>query len=394
MQALLDDTKAALADLIAFPTVSSDSNLDLITYAAEKLTNCGANIFIQRDESGQKANLFATIGPDGDGGIVLSGHTDVVPADGNEWQSDPFLLRESEGKLFGRGTCDMKGFIAAALAIAPRYAAADLKRPIHFAFTFDEEVGCLGGQQLTAELKRLGIRPAVAIIGEPTEMRIIEGHKGCYEYTTEFTGLEGHASNPLLGVNAIEYASRYMDKLFSIGRELRETAPKNRFTPPWTTVQVGRIEGGSARNVIAGRCMLEWEMRPVRRSDVNSIKTGMRTFCEEVLLPEMRAVAPGADICTHVIGEIEGLEPMDENEARDIVAALTGKENAEVVAFGTEAGLFQQLGISTVVCGPGSIAQAHKPDEFVSEAQLQACLHMLVGLERKLVSGKGLDDQG
>lgn len=383
--ALIDDTKAKLADLIGYPTVSADSNLELIAYAAEKLTDCGATITILRDETGRKANLFATLGPEGDGGIVLSGHTDVVPADAQEWTSDPFEMREAGGLLFGRGSCDMKGFIAAALAVAPRFAEHELVRPLHFAFTYDEEVGCLGARQLADELERMGIRPSAAIIGEPTEMRIIEGHKGCYEYTTSFTGFEGHASAPDAGVNAIEYAVRYITRLMELGGELKGRAPPgSRFEPPWSTVQAGRIEGGSARNVIAGHCSVEWEMRPVQRSDAAFVKSSLGTYCEEVLLPAMRAVAPDAGISMEVIGEVAGLEPVSDNEARRIVAELTGANSAEVVSFGTEAGLFQALGMTVVVCGPGSIEQAHKPDEFVAVTQLQSCLDMLLGLERKL----------
>ncbi len=385
--ALIDDTKAILAELIAYPTVSADGNLALIAYAAEKLTECGAAITILRDETGQKANLFGTLGPEGNGGIVLSGHTDVVPANAEEWTSDPFKLREADGLIYGRGSCDMKGFIAAVLAVAPRYAALELRRPLHFAFTYDEEVGCLGARQLVEELERLNIRPAAAIIGEPTEMRIIEGHKGCYEYTTSFAGFEGHASTPDLGVNAVEYAVRYITRLMELGEELKAMAPEGSpFTPPWTTVQVGRIEGGSARNVIAGHCHVEWEMRPVRNADAGYVKSSLGAYCEEVLLPAMRRIAPDAGIRTEVIGEVAGLEPVPENEARRIVAELTGANSADVVSFGTEAGLFQALGMSVVVCGPGSIEQAHKPDEFVSEAQLHACLEMLLGLESKLVA--------
>ncbi|MBW9051444.1 acetylornithine deacetylase [Rhizobium mesosinicum] len=382
----LEATRSILTDLIAFPTVSADSNLTLIDYAAERLSHSGARVFLMKDATGLKANLFASIGPDCDGGIVLSGHTDVVPADESEWQSDPFSAREADGLIYGRGACDMKGFIAAALAMAPDYASLNLKRPIHFAFTYDEEVGCLGGQQLVSELARRGIKPSVAIIGEPTDMRIIEGHKGCYEYTTEFIGLEGHASNPDLGVNAIEYAVRYIGRLLEIGGELRQSTPSSPFTPPWTTIQTGRIEGGKARNVIAGHCAVEWEMRPVRGADVDYVKRRIATYCEEVLLPAMRAVSPSACIHTHVVGEIDGLEPVTDNEARAIVSALTGATTADVVSFGTEAGLFQKLGISTVVCGPGSIDQAHKPDEFISCTQLKACLDMLSGLKQRLTT--------
>ena len=384
---LIERTKAVLSDLIAFPTVSADSNTALIGYAEEKLKDCGARAFVSFDETGSKANLFATIGPEGDGGIVLSGHSDVVPVDGQNWTSDPFVMREADGLLYGRGTCDMKGFIAACIAMAPVFAEAELVRPVHFAFTYDEEVGCFGARALMGELERAGIRPSVCIIGEPTSMRIIEGHKGCFEYTTEFTGTGGHGSEPDKGVNAVEYAVRYVSRLMALGEELKERAPRNnRFDPPWTTVQVGRMEGGAARNVIAGHCSVEWEMRPVAGDDADHVKNALQAYVDGDLLPAMRAVAPEAGIVTHVVGEVEGLEPVERSEALEIVRELTGNTETEVVSFGTEAGLFQKAGISTVVCGPGSIAQAHKPDEFVSIDQLASCLDMLDRLVAKLAA--------
>ena len=379
-------TREILADLVAFPSISSASNLDLIAYASDLLGAAGARLSVIRDESGTKANLFATIGPDGDGGIVLSGHTDVVPVDGQDWTSDPFALREAEGRLYGRGTCDMKGFIACCLAMAPEFAARELRRPLHFAFTYDEEVGCFGARALMAELARAGVRPSAAIIGEPTMMRIIEGHKGCYEYTTEFRGLEGHGSQPDRGVNAVHYAVRYIARLLELAEELKRRAPaESRFQPPWTTLQVGRFEGGAARNIIAGHAVVEWEMRPVQPADADYVKENIQAYIDDVLKPAMKAVSAEADIMTHVIGEVEGLEPVAESEARRIVSELTGLSEAEVVAFGTEAGLFQRAGISAVICGPGSIDQAHKPDEFVSVEQLASCLSMLERLKARLV---------
>lgn len=382
---MLARTQEILDKLVAFPTVSSDSNLELIAYAADLLSDAGATLSLSRDETGTKANLFATIGPAGDGGIVLSGHTDVVPADPAEWTSDPFVLSERGGRLYGRGTCDMKGFIAAALAMAPRFAAAGLTRPLHVALTYDEEIGCFGARALVGELAKAGVRPAVAIVGEPTMMGVIEGHKGCFEYTTEFTGLEGHGSQPDKGVNAVEYATRYVTRLLDLGEKLKTRAPAgSRFDPPWTTVQVGRMNGGAARNVIAGTCAVEWEMRPVSQSDAAYVKTDLADYVDTVLLPAMRAIAPQSGIVTHVIGEVEGLQVVSESEARDIVCELTGCDHADVVPFGTEAGLFQSAGISSVICGPGSIAQAHKPDEFIALDQLAACLEMLEKLKPKL----------
>ncbi len=381
----IDDTQAILADLVGFPTVSADTNLELIAYAAALLGEHGAAITMTRDDTGHKANLFATLGPDTDGGIVLAGHSDVVPATEEEWDSDPFVLRAADGRLYGRGACDMKGFIAAVLASVPRYAELDLKRPVHVALTYDEEVGCLGARQLVAELQHLGVRPAVAVIGEPTEMHVVEGHKGCYEYTTAFTGLEAHAAYPEAGVNAIEFAARYVGRLARLAGELTEQPVRNnRFDPPFTTIQVGRIEGGVARNVIPGHCRIEWEMRPVNPHDADFVKTRLKRFEEDELLPAMRARYGDAAIVTEVIGELEGLEPAEDGEAQRIVAELVGADEGKFAAFGTEAGVYTRLGLSAVVCGPGSIDQAHKPNEYVTVAQLQACVDMLAGLERKL----------
>jgi len=386
--ALIDDTKRILADLVAFPTVSADSNLELIAYAADRLGACGATIKIMRDESGQKANLFATIGPDRDGGVVLCGHTDVVPAEEQDWFSDPFTAREADGRIYGRGTCDMKGFVAAAMAVAPHFSRQQLVRPVHIALTYDEEVGCLGARRLSEELEQMAFAPVIAIVGEPTGMRPVEGHKGCFEYTTVFTGLKGHGSQPDAGVNAVEYAIRYAARLIKLAERLKSNPADPRFAPPWTTLQLGRVDGGIARNVIAGHCILEWEMRPLRAQDAADVRSDLDAYCETVLLPAMRAVYPGASIETEIIGEVRGLEPIDDSEALRLVAGLTGAADAELVSFGTEAGLYQALGMSTVVCGPGSISEAHKPDEFVEIAQLQACLDMLTGLSRKLSEDK------
>ncbi|SIO28261.1 acetylornithine deacetylase [Rhodovulum sp. ES.010] len=378
----LQETREILADLVAFPTVSSDSNLEMIVHIAAMLGELGAHVELFHDESGHKANLFATLGPrEAGGGLVLSGHTDVVPVTDQTWTNDPFTLREADGRLYGRGTCDMKGFIAATLAMAPAYAALDLKRPLHFAFTHDEEVGCLGGQALVRELAARGLRPEIAIIGEPTEMRIVEAHKGCCEYTVAFHGLEGHGSNPDAGVNAAEAAVRYVSRLLDLAEALKARAPHNNpFEPPWTTINLGRISGGHAHNVIPGKAEVEWEMRPVQQSDQDFVNDEMARHVADTLLPAMRAVDPRADIVTHVIGEVAGLEPMDDSAARRLLAELTGEARAETVAFSTEAGLFQSLGCAAAVCGPGSIAQAHKPDEYVTLDQLGQCLDMLDGL--------------
>ncbi|MCY4543007.1 MAG: acetylornithine deacetylase [Rhodobacteraceae bacterium] len=382
----LEDTKTLLGELIGFPTVSADSNLDMIRHIANRLSECGAKVEIWMDDTGAKANLFATLGPERDGGIVLSGHSDVVPAADQAWNSDPFVMVERDGRWYGRGSCDMKGFVAAAVAMAPRFARLDLVHPVHFAITHDEETGCRGARDLAASLREKRIKPAMAIIGEPTMMQIIEGHKGCYEYTTRFTGFEGHSSRPDLGVNAVEHAVRFVHKLLELKGNLKtRSAPSSRFNPPWTTINTGVLQGGSAHNMIPGKATVKWEMRPVNKSDAAFVKEQLHRFCTQELMPAMRAVHPGAKIETEVVGEVEALEPTDENEARDLLMELTGADQAGVVSFGTEAGIFQGLGLSVVVCGPGSINQAHKPDEFIAVDQVAQCLDMLDRLPTKLL---------
>ncbi len=383
----LDDTIALLNELIAFPTVSADSNLGLIGNLATWLEEAGARVDLYHNEDGTKANLFATIGPEVDGGILLSGHTDVVPVTDQDWTNDPFDMIHRDGKLYGRGTCDMKGFIAAAVSMAPHLAEMVRSRPVHFAFTYEEEIGCIGAQALVDSLQAKGIKPSVAIIGEPTEMRIIEGHKGCCEYTTRFEGLAGHGSAPDAGVNAVEYAVRYVARLMELREALKARAPKgSRFDPPWTTINTGSVHGGIAHNVIADHASVEWEMRPVQTADGAFVREHLRSYVHEILLPQMQAVWPEARIHTEVMGEVDGLEPTDDNEARRIVSELTGANDADVVAFGTEAGIFQSLGMDVVVCGPGSIEQAHKPDEYVEIDQLARCLEMLGRLGSKLAA--------
>ena len=388
MTPTLAETVALLDRLVAFPTVSADSNLALIDDLADRLDQAGARVELHHSENRAKANLFATIGPDEPGGLVLSGHTDVVPVEDQDWTGDPFGMRRKGRLLYGRGTCDMKGFIAAATVMAPNYAALPLRRPIHFAFTYDEEVGCLGARSLLPILAEQGLRPAMALIGEPTSMQVIEGHKGCCEYSVHFEGYEGHGSRPELGVNAVEYAVRYVARLMSLRGELEQRAPSGSpFSPPWSTINVGAVQGGVAHNVIAGKARVDWEMRPVRKSDAEFVKSAMATLVEDELLPAMRAVHPDSTIVTDVIGEVTGLDVTEENAARELVFSLLGTQHADVVSFGTEAGLYQDMGVSAVLCGPGDIAQAHKPDEFVSLDQLDACLGLLEKIGERMAEG-------
>lgn len=370
--------------LIGFPTISSESNLDCIDWISDYLKSFGARCEITSETKG-KANIFATLGPDTDGGIILSGHTDVVPVEGQNWSTDPFKMKRKNNALFGRGTCDMKGFIAAAMAMVPKYSKLDLKRPIHFAFTYDEEVGCLGARVLVNQLIASGLKPSACIVGEPTSMRIIEGHKGMCEYTTEFRGVEGHSSQPDRCVNALEYAHRFINKLMEVRLELPAMAPEgSRFDPPYSTSSICACHSGTTHNVIPSQAEVEWEMRVVQRSDREWLRDQMERYVDEVLRPEMKKKSIIADIFETVCIETDGLEPEQDSEAVKIVQELTGGNSTEVVAFGTEAGLFSRAGISSVLCGPGSIEQAHKPDEYVTEEQMISCLNMLERLGGEL----------
>ncbi|MEM6664980.1 MAG: acetylornithine deacetylase [Pseudomonadota bacterium] len=415
----LETAIAHLERLVAFPTVSLTSNLDLVDWASEILSASGARLVRTTTPCGTRANIFATLGPEGDDGIVLSGHTDVVPADAAEWSSDPFVLRQEGDSLHGRGTCDMKGFLACCLAMVPLFARQDLTRPLHFALTHDEEVGCFGAQDLVTHLEANGPRPAIAIIGEPTEMGMVDGHKGTHEYTTRFHGRAGHGSDPDGGANAIHAAALFIAELLRVGEDLKARAPATSpYTPPWTTVQAGTINGGTARNIIAAEAVVEWEMRPISDADEAFVKARMADHVDTTLLPLLRWSAleyipeerrhseerksgqikergqhqvhaahqssRGATIATEIVAEVRGLVPTDPNPARDLVANLTGANGATVVPFGTEAGLFQGLGTAAVVCGPGSIQQAHTADEFITVDQMRRCLAMLERLGEHL----------
>jgi len=384
------ETLKILSELIKFQTVSGTSNLKLIEYCEKRLNKLGATSFKTFDETKKRVNLFSTITGkqklDGRG-IILSGHTDVVPASTKEWSSDPFVATEKNNKVYGRGTCDMKGFIACTLALAPYFASQNLKKPIHFSFTYDEETACQGAPIMIRELKKRNINCSICIVGEPTSMKAIQAHKGCYEYSTHFTGLAGHGSAPDKGVNAVEYAIRFINKLMELREELKKREPKNSvFTPPYSTLQIGRIKGGLARNVIADQCVVDWELRPVVPEDGKFVNESMATYVKDVLLPEMKKIYPKSSIEKEIIGEIIGFTKEEKSDAVNLVCNLTGDNSRDVVSFGTEAGLFQEIGISTVVCGPGSIEQAHKIDEHVSFDQLKLCLKMLIDLKEQITN--------
>ncbi len=375
-----------LTDLIAFKTVSGQDNSELINYCEKILNDLKIETFKVFDENKIRVNLFGTLKAKKSNGkkpIILSGHTDVVPVS-KGWSSDPFTATIKNNKLFGRGSCDMKGFIACTLAYAKIFKENNLDRDIHFCYTFDEETACIGAPLLIKELKKRNIKNGICIIGEPTNMKIIDGHKGMNEYTIHFGGLAGHSSKPHKGVNAIEYASRYVNKLLEIRKELIKRAPKDCiFDPPHSTLSIGGISGGIAHNVIADKCKVEWETRPVNKSDADFVTNEIDKFVDEELLPNMKKIFPDSFIKKEIIGEVIGFEKLDESEACEFVTSITGDNSREVVSFGTEAGLFQEIGISTVVCGPGSIEQAHKIDEFIELNEIKKCLKFLDGVRQK-----------
>ncbi len=385
---LFPETLKILSDLIKFQTVSGSPNIKLIEYCESRLGKLGAVSFKTLNESTQQANLFSTINCkkklNGDG-IILSGHTDVVPASPKEWSSDPYVSREQDNKIYGRGSCDMKGFIACTLAVAPLFASENLKKPIHFSYTYDEETACLGAPLMLADLKKRKINYSACIIGEPTSMKAVTAHKGYNEYVTHFTGLSGHASDPEHGVSAVEYAIRYSNKLMELRNELKKRKPiKTIFSPSYTTLQVGKINGGIGTNVIADKCTINWEARPVAIEDGEFINKNIDSYTEKTLLPEMRKVYPKANIKKVTVGEVVGFDEKEGSEAVNLVCNLTGDNSKDVVSFGTEAGLFQKFGISAVVCGPGSIEQAHTVDEYITFDQLKLCLKTLLDLKEIL----------
>jgi len=386
LEKLYENSIKILSDLIGFKTISGEDNNDLINYCEKYLNDLGATSFKTYDDEKKRVNLFATIKAKKSNGvkpIILSGHTDTVPVS-KSWSTDPFKATIIKDKLYGRGSCDMKGFIACTLAFAPIFSQVDLNRDIHFSFTFDEETACLGAPILIEELKKRKIQNGICIVGEPTKMKIIDAHKGCYEYTTYFEGLAGHSSMPHKGVSAVEFASKYANKLIELREELKKRAPRDSiFDPPFSTLQVGGIFGGIAHNVIADKCRVEWETRPVVKEDGVFLNQQIDKYANEVLLIEMKKVFPNSKITKKIIGEVIGFDRIDNSEACELVSSLTGDNSREVVSFGTEAGLFQEIGISTVVCGPGSIEQAHKVDEFIELKELKKCLEFLEGIKKK-----------
>lgn len=375
-----------LKSLVAFDTTSAKSNLKLIEFVRAYLDGFGiASTLIPALER-TKASLFASIGPIGKRGIGLSSHSDCVPVEGQTWSSDPFGLELRDGKLYSRGACDMKGFLACVLASVPLFVSRKLKEPIHIIVSYDEEFGCTGVRPLIAQLGHDLPRPRAIIVGEPTNMAVIEAHKRIDAYRTTVTGREAHSSLPQLGVNAISVAAELIEEIDRIGAALASRETSDRFDPPSSTVQVGTIEGGTATNIVPKTCKFQWQVRSLPDADPSFVPKRFDAFAEERLLPRMRRVTQAASIETLHQGSVPAFLAKPCSDAVTLALALTGANSTSAVSYATEAGLFEEAGCPTVICGPGDIEQAHAPDEFVTIAQLDACMTFLAKLAERLSS--------
>jgi len=372
-----------ISKLVSFATVSRDSNLQLIEFVRGYLAEFGIESHLVPNSDGDKANLYASIGPMTEGGVVLSGHTDVVPVDGQPWTTDPFTVIEKNGRLYGRGTADMKSFCAAALALVPEMLEAGLKRPIHLAFSYDEEVGCVGVPDLIERIVGELPAPRAVVVGEPTSMRVVTAHKSLMGLETTVTGHEAHSAQTHRGVSAVMNAARLITFLSDLAQENASGTPSaTSFEPRYTTIHVGTVHGGTAVNIISRECRFEWDIRGIPEDDPQSFVDRFTAYCNDEVLPGMRAIAPKADIATRVLFSSPALRPERDGEAESLAKQLTGRNATDAVAYLAEAGQFQQAGFSTVLCGPGAIDQAHQPDEFIELSQVEEC----VAFMRRLIA--------
>jgi acetylornithine deacetylase len=367
-------SKDMLKRLVGFDTVSAKSNLELIHWVQNYLSEYGIASNLIYDANKNKANLHAVIGPADKPGIVLSGHTDVVPVEGQAWDSDPFELREHDGLLYGRGTCDMKGFIAVVLSKVPEMARRQLAAPLHFAFSYDEEVGCLGAHSLVAHLESMPIRPKMCVVGEPTSMKAITGHKGICDFDCTVRGKEAHSSLAPYAVNAVENAAELVAYIKSVARRMANEGPYNKqFDPPFTTVHTGVMKGGTAVNIVPNLCEFSFEIRNIPEVNADTLVEEIRQYAFKTLEPRMKDIDPTSGFEFKLAARAPAFDIANDDPAVSLVLSLSGSNATEKVSFATEAGLFQNKGIPTVVCGPGSIAQAHKPNEFVAVDQMTKC---------------------
>ena len=367
-----------IARLVGFATVSRDSNLALIDYVSNYLADLGVQSRLVPNADNSKANLFATVGPMVDGGVVLSGHTDVVPVVGQPWDSDPFTVTDKNGRLYGRGTADMKSFYAIALAMVPEMLERGLARPIHFALSYDEEIGCLGAPAMIARIAAELPAPRAVVVGEPTDMRVVTAHKSISSFETVVTGHEAHSSQTHRGVSAVMVAARLITFLEDMAREnAAGTASQTAFEPPFSTIHVGTVSGGTATNIISRECRFSWDMRCIPEDDPKHFVDRFYRYCDDEILPAMRGIAPAAAIVTTPSCSVPALRPESDGAAESLVRSLTGLNDSDAVAYAAEAGQFQQAGFSTVICGPGSIDQAHQPNEYIEKSQVNACIDFM-----------------
>jgi len=379
-------TLDCIAHLIGFDTTSRHSNLALIQWAAAWLDEAGARVQLDYNADRSKANLFASFG-EGPGGIVLSGHTDVVPTDGQDWTSDPYRASVRGGRLYGRGACDMKGFIGTVLAQVRQVGRAPLREPLHVALTYDEEVGCLGVPGLLASMAEAGIEPSGCVVGEPTGMRVVAAHKGGRIYRCQVRGCAAHSSLTPQGLNAIEYASRIVSRIQDLAEsEEMHGRHDGGFDVPYSTISTNTIDGGNGRNIIPAECTFHFEYRYLPGVDPDGFIGDLQRYVDTSLLPRMRRRHPQAAVAFECIGDIPALDTGREAAVLGLVADLlqVDAKDAGKVAYGTEASFFQRAGVPSVVCGPGSIAQAHKADEYVTLDQLRACERFLDCLIQRL----------
>lgn len=364
-----------LTQLVAFDTTSRNSNLALIDHVRAFLSAYGIDSRLIMDATGQKANLWATIGPGDQSGVILSGHTDTVPVDDQNWTSDPFALDARDGRLYGRGSCDMKGFLACALAAVPQLVKRDLTRPVHLAFSYDEEVGCVGVIGLLEMLQQENIRPAMCIVGEPTLMEVVIGHKAKRSMRVTVRGHSCHSSLAPQGVNAVDYAARMIVKIQDIGNRLASLGGADAdYDIPFSTAHTGTVHGGTALNIVPDSCTFQCEFRVLPSQDADALVQELRDYASRELEPMMQRIAPDAGIDIDLYAQFPGLDTAPDTEIVTLAKRLTGKNGHSKVAFGTEGGRFaQMINVPTIICGPGSIGHAHKPDEYVEMSQLDAC---------------------
>jgi acetylornithine deacetylase len=366
-----------LARLVHFDTTSHKSNLALVAFVEDYLAQHGLASHLVPNADASKASLYAWIGPVGVPGVALSGHTDVVPVEGQTWSSDPFVLTERDGRLYGRGSADMKGFLACVLAAVPDFVRRKLAMPIHLVFSYDEEIGCLGVRPLIAEIGRRFVIPRMVIVGEPTSMSVVDAHKGPVRWHVEVNGRAAHSSMAPLGVNAISVAGKLLQELARIERELKVAPRVERFDPPYATLQVTRIDGGTATNIVPIYCRFDFDVRALPGVDVAAIDRRIRAFAERECIPEMKRVAPESGIDIAVANQVPPFAAGATSEAVALALRLAGHNETHAVSYATEAGLFQEAGSPSVVIGPGDIAQAHVADEFIAKDQLDACMAFL-----------------